>query len=145
MAIKRKPITLSINGAEFMELDVRSREAGLTIPAYVRTRCGLEPWIARGREMQGRALPAGRPVLALDRMPVTITATDEEYASLAAQARLPNGPGLSIPQFVRTRCGFEVRQTSLPNTEERDREEDNAWDRLRRLGLEPKDYFPPNL
>ena len=35
MAIKRKAITISINGAEYIELDVRSREAGLTLPAVL--------------------------------------------------------------------------------------------------------------
>jgi hypothetical protein len=35
-----------------------------------------------------------------------------------------------------------LRQTSLPNTEGRYREEDDAWSRLQGLGLEPKDYFP---
>ena len=76
MAIRRKAITISINGAEHIELDVRSREASLTIRAYVRTRCGFEAWIARAREMQGRAQPASRPqVNALDRMAVTIMVT----------------------------------------------------------------------
>ena len=41
-----------------------------------------------------------------------------------------------------TRLGLSVRWTSNPNTEERDREEDDAWERLRRLGLDPKKYFP---
>jgi hypothetical protein len=48
---------------------------------------------------------------------------------------------LSLPQYIRTRCGWQVRQTSLPNTAERDSEEDDAWERLRRLGLEPEKYF----
>ena len=144
MAIRRKAITISINGAEHIELDVRSREAGLTIPAYVRTRCGFEAWIARAREMQGRVQAASRPpVNALDRMAVTIMVTPDEYAGLDAQASLPNGPGISIPQFVRTRCGFQRRNTSLPGTDERGDEEDDAWERLKRLGLKPEDYFQP--
>ena len=143
MAIRRKAITISVNGAEHIELDVRSREASLTIPAYVRTRCGFEAWIARAREMQGRAQPASRPpVNALDRMSVTIMVTPDEYAGLDAQASLPNGPGISIPQFVRTRCGFQRRNTSLPGTDERGDEEDDAWERLRLLVLKPEDYFP---
>jgi hypothetical protein len=35
-----------------------------------------------------------------------------------------------------------VRWTSLPNTGERDREEDDAWKRLERLGLNPQEYLP---
>ncbi len=140
MAIKRKAITISVNGAEYLELEAGARQAGLTIPAHMRTQCGLEPWSARGRELQGRAQPATRtPVMALDRLSVTITATADEYAQLDAQAR---AAGLSIPQYIRTRCGFPVRWTSLPNTEEREREEDDAWERLKRLGLDPRAYFP---
>jgi hypothetical protein len=29
-----------------------------------------------------------------------------------------------------------------PDAEERERQEDEAWDRLVRLGLDPKKYFP---
>jgi hypothetical protein len=49
---------------------------------------------------------------------------------------------LSIPQYIRRR-GFQTRQTSLPGTDERGDEEDDAWDGLVRLGLNPQDYFPP--
>ncbi len=41
-------------------------------------------------------------------------------------------------------CGFLVRNTSLPGSDERYREEDDAWERLKRLGLNPQDYFPPD-
>jgi len=140
VAIKRKSVTISVNGVEYLELDAGARQASLTIPAYVRARCGLEPWSARGREMHGRAHSANcRTVTALDRLGVTITVTEAERADLEARA---TAAGLSISQYIRTRCGFQVRWTSLPNTEERDREEDDAWERLRRLGLTPEEYFP---
>lgn len=141
MAVRRKAITAQFNGAEYIELEIRAEQAKVTIPAYVRTRCGFEPWIARGREMEGRARPAGRQqVMALDRLSVTIIVTEAERAQLDAGA---TAAGVSIPQYIRTRCGFDVRWTSLPNTEERDHEEDDAWERLKRLGLKPEDYFPP--
>ncbi len=139
MAIKRRAITISVNGAEYLELDARAREASLSIPAYVRIRCGFQAWIARGREMEGRAQSASRQtVTALERVSVTIMVTDPERAELDAGA---TAAGLSIPQYVRTRCDFEVRWTSLPRTDEREREEDEAWDRLQRLGVDPQDYF----
>jgi hypothetical protein len=150
VALNRKAITAALNGAEFLELEARAGAARLTMPAYVRTVIGLEPWIARGREMQGRLQVArSRRVMALDRMAVTITVTEAELAALREQAREGQGTtlfgetvrGLSIPQFVRARCGFKVRWTSLPNTGERDREEDDAWKRLERLGLNPQEYF----
>jgi hypothetical protein len=140
VAIKRKAVTISVNGAEYLELDARAKESSLTTPAYIRTRCGFEAWIARGREMQDRVQSAGhRHVMALDRLSVTITVTEAEYSELGAQA---TAAGVSIPQQIRTRCGFNVRWTSQPNTEDRDREEDDAWQRLQRLGLNPRDYFP---
>jgi hypothetical protein len=140
VAIRRKAITISINGAEHLALDARSRAASLTVPAYVRTQCGLDAWISRGREMEGRAQPASRPVaMALDRMAVTIMVTDAELAELDAGA---TAAGTSIPQYVRTRCGFKVRNTSLPNTDERGDEEDDAWEVLKGLGLNPEEYFP---
>jgi hypothetical protein len=77
--------------------------------------------------------------MALDRLSVTIIVTDAERAQLRAA-----GPGLSLPQYIRTRCGWQVRQTSLPNKPERDSEEDDAWERLRQLGLKPEKYFPPD-
>jgi hypothetical protein len=36
-----------------------------------------------------------------------------------------------------------VRWASQPKTSSRDHEEDDAWDRLKRLGLDPEQYFPP--
>jgi hypothetical protein len=80
-------------------------------------------------------------VMALDRMAFTIMVTDEERAHLDVGA---SAAGLSFPQYIRTRCGWQVRQTSLPNTPERDSVEDDAWERLRQLGLEPERYFPPD-
>jgi hypothetical protein len=71
-------------------------------------------------------------------MSVTIMVTDTERAELDAEATVA---GLSIPQYVRTRCGLEVRWTSLPGTDDRAREEDDAWQRLQRLGLNPPNYF----
>ena len=76
--------------------------------------------------------PAGRKS-------VTIPLNGAEYLELDAKS---SEAGLSLPAYVRTRCGFEVRNTSLPNTPERVQEEDDAWDRLRRLGLEPQGFFP---
>ncbi len=136
----RKSVTIPLNGAEYLELDAKSSEAGLSLPAYVRTCCGLSAWIARGREMESRPRqPARRPSQALERLSVTIILTGDEYDGMLLRSR---DTGTTLPQYVRTRCGFEVRNTSLPNTPERVQEEDDAWDRLRRLGLEPQGFFP---
>ncbi|MFZ5926329.1 MAG: hypothetical protein ACOYX1_02665 [Acidobacteriota bacterium] len=138
-SVQKRAVTIAVNGAEYLELHAAARQAGLTIPAYMRTRCGLEPWSARARERHGRAQPGSRtPTMALERLSVTVTFTEAEHAHLAALAL---AEGLSNPQYIRARCGFQVRWSSLPNTEEREREEDDAWERLQRLGLDPEEYF----
>ena len=78
---------------------------------------------------------------ALQRKSLTVRLNLAEFLELDAAAKQA---GLSLPQYVRTRLGLSVRWTSNPNTEERDREEDDAWERLQRLGLDPKAYFPPD-
>ncbi|MCL4797831.1 MAG: hypothetical protein KJZ84_24920 [Bryobacteraceae bacterium] len=120
-------------------MDARSAEAGLSLPAFVRTCCDLPAWISRGSEMAGRRRPAARrPKMALERLAVTVVLTEAERVMLRAQA---GEARTTLPQYLRTRCGFEFRSSSLPNTIERDREEDDAWGRLQRLGLDPQGYF----
>lgn len=46
-----------------------------------------------------------------------------------------------LAQCMRTRCGFKPRNSSLPGTDEREDEAGDAWERLKRLGLDPEDYF----
>jgi hypothetical protein len=108
------------------------------MPAYVRSRCRLTALNSRGRDMVGRTSAIKKNVMALDRLVVTIMVTDAERAELDAGAR---AVGLSFPQYIRARCGWQMRQTSLPNTAERDSEKDDAWERFRQLGLEPESYF----
>ena len=139
-ASDRKAISIPLNGAEYLELDAKSSAAGLSLPAYVRTCCGLAAWTARGREMASRPRrPVRRPCQALERLTVTVILTGDEYNGMLLRSR---DAGTTVPQYVRTQCGFEVRNTSLPNTPEREQEEDDAWDRLRRLGLDPQGFFP---
>lgn len=138
-ASDRKALSIPLNGAEYLELDAKSSAAGLSLPAYVRTCCGLSPWIARGREMAARPRqPSRSPSHALARLAVTVVLAGEEYVELQSRSR---EAGTTVPQYIRTRCGFEIRNTSLPNTPEREREEDDAWARLGRLGFNPQQYF----
>jgi hypothetical protein len=78
--VRRSPITISINGAEYLELAKRSKDVRLTMPAYVRTRCGLPAWSLRGREMAGRTSAIKKNAMALDRLAVTMMVTDAERA-----------------------------------------------------------------
>lgn len=132
---------MAFNGAEVLRLAARASEAHVSIPAYVRTCCGLPGWISRGAERSNGLPPTPEVRRALERHSITITVTEEEYAALRDQASLPNGPGITLAQYVRTRCGFRVRYVSNPNTLDRDAEEDEAWEILDQLGLKADDYF----
>lgn len=76
--------------------------------------------------------------MALDRLSVTIMVTDAERAELDVGA---TAAGLSFPLVHPDGCGWQVRQKSLPNAPERDSEEEDVWERVRQLGLEPEQYF----
>jgi hypothetical protein len=76
---------------------------------------------------------------ALERKAITFRVNLAEYLELETRAR---HAGLTVPNYIRTQLGFQVRWSSNLGSEERDREEDDAWERLRRLGLDPMAYFP---
>ena len=83
---------------------------------------------------------ARRPIRALERRAITVPLTDPEREQLAGEARQA---ATTLAQYMRTRCGFKPRNSSLPGTDEREDEEDDAWEILKGLGLSPQDYFPP--
>jgi hypothetical protein len=139
---RRRPVTICLNGAEYLALAKWSRDACMTIPAYIRTRCGLPAWGARGSEMAGRTSATTRNrVMAMDRIMVTFPLSIEEYAALGK--RRAEAFCNTMPQVARTLCGFRVRYASQPGTDAREDEMDDAWDLLRRLGLNPAEYFKP--
>ena len=55
--------------------------------------------------------------------------------------RLAREARATVQNYIRTRLGLPERLTARPDAEERERQEDEAWDRLVRLGLDPKKYF----
>jgi hypothetical protein len=133
-------VAIQFNGAEYLELLARAKEAGMTPPAFVLTRCGIEMWREEAARDQAAPPPRGRPVLhALERRSVTIRIAEPAREKLLVQAR---EAGTTLAQYMRTRCGFLLRNSSLPGTDERGEEEDDAWERLKALGLIPQDYFP---
>ncbi len=48
----------------------------------------------------------------------------------------------SLPQYIRSGAGLQIRSMSLPNTTEREDEEDDAWNRLQGLGLDLQAFGP---
>lgn len=131
----RIAVTMAVNGAEELGLAKDASGLGVTIQSLVLSRCGVQTWRL---EAPARASHR-RPVrLALERRTITVYLSPGDHALLKDQSRQA---GLSLPQYIRTRCGLPVRWVSMPGTEDRDREEDEAWEILRGLGLPADDYF----
>ena len=134
-------ISIQFNGAEYLELLACASKAGMSVPAYVLTQCGIETWRQDAARERAAPAPRGFPVRsALERRSVMLRVTEPARAELLSQAF---AAGTTLAQYIRTRCGLHVRNTSLPGTAERDVEEDDAWERLKGLGLDPRVYFPP--
>ncbi len=132
-------MTIQLNGAEYLDLLKQAGDVNLTLPAFALVQCGLQTWRLEAARDRPLPLPRGRPVrLALERRSVTIRLTERDHQQLAQEAL---AAGTTPAQIVRTRCGLQIRYTSLPGTDEREDEADDAWERLKRLGLEPRDYF----
>ena len=132
-----------MNGAEYLDVVARAGEIGMTPPAFVLVQCGVETWRTEAARGQHAPPPRGRPVrLALERRSVTIRMTEEDHQKLVIEA---HQAGTTLAQYIRTRCGFQIRNTSLPGTDERDNEEDDAWERLKRVGVNPEGYFPSRV
>jgi len=135
----RVAVTFAINGAEELVLVDAAVKLRVSVQTYVMTRCGFDLWRLDAARERPALPPRRRPVRqGLERRSVTIWPTRAQYDDLYSRS---NEPGLSVPQFIRTLCGFRVRWASLPGTEAREEEMDDAWDRLQRLGLEPKKYI----
>lgn len=134
-ASTRIAVTVAVNGAEELGLAKAASDLGVTIQSFVLTRCGVQAW----RLGAPARATHRRPVrMALARRSITVYLSPEDHATLKAHGRQA---GLSLPQYMRTRCGYPVRHVSMPGTEDRDREIDEAWEILRRLGLNADDYF----
>jgi len=136
---RERQISVSVNGAELLRIERERASTGARSRGqYVRYRCGLPAALLANASLAPEDLGVRR---ALERRTISFGVSDQEYASLRDQASLPAGPGLTISQYVRTRLGLPVRHASNLGTSDRDREEDEAWDILRGLGLQADDYF----
>ena len=86
-----------------------------------------------------RPHPWVRRTEALDKWRLTITFNQAERLDLEARAR---AAGQAVHNYVRQQLGYPPRYASAQGTEQAEREADEAWEVLKRLGLDPKDYFP---
>ena len=132
---------VSVNGAEWLDVEAQARVAGRSIPQQVRALCGLAArGVVGGTVPRADTSPARWPIRALERRAITVPLTGPEREQLVGEARQA---ATTLAQYMRTRCGFKPRNSSLPGTDEREDEEDDAWEILKGLGLNPQDYFPP--
>ncbi|MCC6366826.1 MAG: hypothetical protein IT165_25170 [Bryobacterales bacterium] len=76
---------------------------------------------------------------ALDKRILRIRLNVAEMLDVEARAR---AAGQSVNNYVRARLGLQERNVGKRTAEERDFEEDDAMERLRRLGLDPQAYLP---
>jgi hypothetical protein len=132
-------VSIQLNGAEYMDLLKQASDVNMSLPAFVLVRCGVEMWREDAARSRPAPPPRGRPVrLALERRSVTVRLTDQAREQLLAEA---SQAGTTLQQYMRTRCGLQTRNSSLPGTDERENEADDAWERLKRLGMNPQDYL----
>ena len=132
---QRIPVTVAVNGAEELGLAKAASDLGVTIQSFVLSRCGVQTWRLGAPARASHRRPVR---LALERRTITVYLSPEDHTALKDQSRQA---GLSLPQYIRTRCGLPVRWASMPGTEDRDREEDEAYVILRGLGLNADSYL----
>jgi hypothetical protein len=98
----------------------------------VDSAVGVNPlWV--DTDANGR-LPHG-----LDKRVVRVQLDESEYLELR---KLAHDSYLSVNNVIRTRLGFRERNVGKLSEDERDQAMEDAWERLKRLGLNPRDYLP---
>ena len=75
----------------------------------------------------------------LDKRVLRITLNLAEMLDVEGQARVA---GQSVNNYFRARLGLQERNVGKWTAEERDLEEDDAMERIQRLGVDPQVYLP---
>lgn len=132
-----------IGGGDLSTLTPRASDDGLRVTLdYGQVGMGISgrrrPCSQSCSERTLKPNRAAKVRLALERRSITIRVTEPEREQLASEA---SQAGMLLTQYIRQRCGLHVRTTSLPGTDERENEADDAWERLKRLGLDARHYF----
>lgn len=83
-------------------------------------------------------MPSVLPV-ALGRQQLRCQVNRAELMLIEAKAR---EEGKSVANYVRSRLGLPERNAGRPTLTQLEAEQDQAWEILRGLGLDPADYFP---
>jgi hypothetical protein len=81
-------------------------------------------------------LPAG-----LARQTVRFQVNRAEMLRVEAKAR---EAGMSVGNYIRAALGLPERSAGRPTRSQLEAEQDQAWEILRGLGLDPAGFFPPD-
>ncbi len=79
--------------------------------------------------------------MALGRQQLRCQVNRAEMMQIEAKAR---EEGRSVANYVRSRLGLPDRNAGRPTVGQLEVEQDQAWEILRGLGLDPAAYFPPD-
>jgi hypothetical protein len=79
--------------------------------------------------------------MALGRQQLRCQVNRAEMMLIEAKAR---EEGKSVANYVRSRLGLPDRNAGRPTVGQLEVEQDQAWEILRSLGLDPAAYFPPD-
>ncbi len=79
--------------------------------------------------------------MALVRQPLRCWVNRAEMMLIEARAR---EEGKSVANYVRSKLGLPDRNAGRPTVAQLEVEQDQAWEMLRNLGLDPTAYFPPD-
>jgi hypothetical protein len=83
-------------------------------------------------------MPATLP-LALIRQTIHVRVNRAEMMALEAKAKETN---MSVANYVRTVLGLPERTPGRPSADQLEREQDEAWNLLQGIGVDPAAYFP---
>jgi hypothetical protein len=79
--------------------------------------------------------------MALARPTVRFQVNHAEMKFLEAKA---HEDGKSLANYVRDRLGLPERSQGRPTVDQLEAEQDQAWQILQDIGLDPAQYFPPD-
>jgi hypothetical protein len=97
-------------------------------------------WRSAGARWENLDMPSVLPV-ALGRQQLRCQVNRAEMMLIEARAR---EEGKSVANYVRSRLGLPERNAGRLTAGQLEAEQDQAWEILRSLGLDPAAYFPPD-
>lgn len=98
----------------------------------------VKMWRSAGARWENLDMPSVLPA-ALGRQQLRCQVNRAEMMLIEARAR---EEGKSVANYIRSRLGLPERNAGRLTVGQLEAEQDQAWEILRSLGLNPADYFP---